>query len=184
MKRLFTLIGLTLLFACEPALEDEYEVFIIQHGEHYSRHKVEWLQSRTLNAEVIFDETAVYSTVDPVNQHDINKLIGFADCNSVHHENSARIGWRWLNNQLELHAYAYVNGERLSEFIATVPLNAPSSIGIELLEDAYEFTVNDNQVQINREHDCSMGTYYMLFPYFGGDEPAPQDISILIKRSF
>ena len=45
-----------------------------------------------------FDSSAIYITLDPGRQNDINKLYGFSDNNTTHHLFSARFGWRWSNN--------------------------------------------------------------------------------------
>src|SRR5690348_438301 len=44
---------------------------------------------------VKFDSSAIYQTQLAENQYDINKLYGFSDNNSDHHQYSARFGWRW-----------------------------------------------------------------------------------------
>ncbi|WP_420577662.1 hypothetical protein [Ekhidna sp.] len=174
-----------MLFACEPALEDPYENFIIPAGKHDNGWKMQSLQSKTLNFTAIFDQSAIYETVTTENQHDINKLMGFSDCNSMHHENSARFGWRWLAGKLEIHAYAYVNGERITEYIGDVELDEPTSYQLQITDDHYVFYLQGyDPVRIKREATCSKGLYYMLFPYFGGDEVAPHNILIQILTKY
>ncbi|TAD82384.1 MAG: hypothetical protein EAY75_16500 [Bacteroidetes bacterium] len=136
-----------------------------------------------LRYRVIFDSSCVYSTVDPKNQIDINKLFGFADNNSFHQVNSARIGWRWLNDGLELLGYVYNNGTRSFQYITTVSLFEHHDCFIRVVGGEYIFTV-DNSVSITMPRASKNATAqgYLLFPYFGGDETAPKNITILMQR--
>ncbi|MEQ9468296.1 MAG: hypothetical protein RLN88_12860 [Ekhidna sp.] len=173
------------LFSCEPPMEHPYENFIIPAGRHDNGWKLQSLQSNTLSFATIFDQSAIYQTSTTENQHDINKLMGFSDCNSTHHENSARFGWRWLDGKLEIYAYAYVNGERITEYIGDVELDQPADYQLQITNDHYLFYLQGHDpVSIRREAPCSKGLYYMLFPYFGGDEVAPHDIRIQILTKY
>ncbi len=71
---------------------------------------------------ISFDSSAIYKTVDSVNQLDINKLIGWSDCGSNHMENSIRFGWRWLNDSLEIHWFKHELGELSCHLITRVTL--------------------------------------------------------------
>ncbi len=185
MIRLLLILLIAALFSCEPALEDPYENFIIPAGKHDNGWKMQSLQSKTLSFSAIFDQTAIYETQITENQHDINKLMGFSDCNSNHHENSARFGWRWLEDQLEIHAYAYVNGERKTKLIGAVELDKAYDYQLQLTNDHYVFYLEGyDPVSIERKAPCTRGLYYMLHPYFGGDEKAPHDILIQILTKY
>jgi len=180
------LIGIiVLLSSCEGSLEDQYEWFLIPKGKHSQVvPKVQTLQSHSLAFKAIFDESAMYSTTNVENQHDINKLMGFSDCNVHHHENSARFGWRWLNGVLEIHAYTYHEGVRSSEYIGEVDLNKSYHYEIALEKDHYTFLLEGHDpVRMERAKKCTKGFYYMLFPYFGGNENAPHDIMIRIMQT-
>jgi len=177
--------SILILTACEEALENPYEEFIISKGRHNSSINIEQLQSTTLRFSAIFDESAIYETENPINQYDINKLLGFSDCNSHHHTHSARFGWRWLDGSLDIHAYAYVNGERITERIGIVELNQAYNYELSFSDRAYYFSLQGYPtVTIPRVNTCNYGIYYMLFPYFGGDESAPHKVSIKIKINY
>lgn len=185
MKKLLIIPVLAMLFSCEPALEDPYENFIIPAGKHANIWKLQSLQSKTLSFSAIFDQSAIYEATTVENQHDIHKLMGFSDCNSTHHENSARFGWRWLDSKLEIHAYIYVDGERITQYIGDVELNEPVDYQLQITNDHYVFYLQGhNPVRMTRKAPCSKGLYYMLFPYFGGDEVAPHDILIQILTKY
>lgn len=174
------------LLSCEPEWQEPYKVYQIKSGTHGPKiPKISSLQSETLMFSAIFDESAIYTTSLEENQADINKLMGFADCNSKHHENSARFGWRWYEGQLEIHAYCYVNGERVNTIIGTVPLHEKVDYLIHLSDSQYVFQLgNEEPVIITRGNVCNIGIYYMLYPYFGGDEVAPHDINIQIQQVY
>lgn len=187
MKNLFIkLVICTIGFVnlnCEPAIEP-VRVFTIQKGEHYSSEKsIETLQNSSLSFQAKFNASAIYNLGDVSLQSNKNKLMGFSDCNSLHHENSARFAWQWFNNRLEIFAYCYVNTERVEKYVGTVPLDQYSSYKIEILPTEYVFHLNDKApVTIQRGNTCDRGVYYMLWPYFGGSVPAPHKVTIEIMQ--
>ena len=130
---------------------------------------------------VKFDSTAIYTTTDPQNQYDINKLYGFSDNNEDHHQFSARIGWRWSDNKLRLFGYVYNYGEVVSEEICSVNIGAEINCAIIVKGNNYQFNVNDEKLKLPRSSTTVQAIGYKLFPYFGGDETAPHDITIDIK---
>lgn len=171
-----------MFMACEDDSELPFQTYTIPAGAHSGTIKAAALSSTELVSTVIFDESAIYTTANPENQWDTNKLIGFSDCNSHHHQNSARFGWRWTDNLLEIIAYCYVDGERVIRKIGEVNINEENTYRLRLEKDAYVFQIN-NQVPytVKRENDCDKGFYYMLWPYFGGQEVAPHNISIKMR---
>src|SRR5687767_8188281 len=80
----------------------EYTTYTIPVNSHYSDKSSYAPFSRS---EVLFkakfDSSAIYQSVTPVNQFDVNKLYGFSE-GGDHHLNSARIGWAWNKNALRL----------------------------------------------------------------------------------
>lgn len=185
MKALIISVFSVLVFArCEPFPEDRLvRHFVINEGNHYSSPRfVETLQSDRLVFEATFDQTAVYSFDTDGFQDSKNKLLGFSDCNSQHHENSARFGWQWYNDHLEIFAYCYVNGSRVEQFMGTAELNETGRYEIAIRDDEYVFRFDDNPpVMIQRGAVCDKGMYYMLWPYFGGQLPAPHDVHVAIS---
>lgn len=180
----YTLILLVMLFGCER-YEDNmpYTLYEIKEGKHSSRTRLSWLLQSHLSYEVIFDNSCRYATKDSSKQLDINKLFGFSDCNSHHQSNSARFGWRWNNNQLEVLSYCYKNGTRTATHIAYLALNEPYRCHIYLFEDHYELEVEGFPRIIESRADiCTRGTYYQLWPYFGGTETAPHNITIHMRK--
>ena len=170
------------IFSCEEK-EPLTQIFVIQQGKHYANPRLfQSLQSNALSFKATFDETAMYEFQERSFQDSKNKLLGFSDCNSSHHENSARFAWQWYNGRLEIYAYCYVQGQRKERFIGSVSLNESNDYELALTDTDYVFRLNDLEpVQIERTEKCNTGAYYMLWPYFGGTLPAPHDVSISIE---
>jgi hypothetical protein len=157
------------------------EHLIVAGGHNTNNNGYRAVNTSAMNFIVKFDNSAMYQTVIPDNQHDINKLYGFSDNNQEHHLYSARIGWRWINNALSLFAYVYNNGVMTSQEIIQVPLDQEINCSIKVQGSQYLFTVSGMQVTMPRAATTETAVGYQLYPYFGGDETAPHDIRIQIK---
>ncbi len=175
---------LSLLFAsCSKDIEQvsedfHYKIYTIKKGNHSSGVHANTFSRTHLEFTAIFNESAIYKISD---QSDVNKLYGFSDCNCVHMENSARFGWRW-NDSLEIFGYTHNDGIIDQKYIASIPVNKECRYHLFIDNDYYYFTVNGNQVKMKRSCTNKGGTKYYLFPYFGGDEKAPHEITIKIKE--
>lgn len=189
MKNYFIISILMVLIAsvaCEDAQEIPFRNFLIPKGEHYSKERgIEFLQKNILEFDAMFDGSSIYDFGDNASQSQKNKLLGFADCNAVHHENSARFAWQWYNGRLEIYAYCYVNNLRVEQFVGVVNPNEINTYRIEISKSKYTFSLNNlDPVEIERGNTCQKGMYYMLWPYFGGEIPAPHDINIFIRINY
>ena len=160
-----------------------YTKYFIAAGQHECSPRPFVTVSYTeLKFNAVFDSSAVYTSVLASNQADINKLYGFSDNNAFHQSYSARIGWRWYNSRLELLAYDYNKGIVSSSFITTAPLGTVINCSIKVLSGSYLFTVNGVTKTMVRSATTLTGKGYQLYPYFGGDENAPHNINIWIKK--
>ncbi|WP_246853682.1 hypothetical protein [Rufibacter aurantiacus] len=178
-----------LLLSCEEVEDavkpqnpevEEGTTYVINPGGHETTNPLKLVTANSMKFEVAFDSTAIYSTKNPNNQADINKLYGMSDCGTFHHENSARFGWRWYKNKLELHAYSYKGGKNTSTFITAIDLKKTYTCELTLTDTKYIYKVGDKTVE--HERACTgEGKGYQLYPYFGGDETAPHEIKIKIK---
>jgi hypothetical protein len=188
-KLLLFSVFIFVLQACED-FEDvsPYKVYTIKEGKHSSNGGHGQLSREFLAYEVVFNESAIYTTTDPNNQADINKLFGFSDCGSIHSTNSARFGWRWYQDQLELMAFVHYDEDIRWKSIAVIDFDKPYKCFILLKDDVYEFGiegVTTSNVSMDRNPDvCNKGFYYQLWPYFGGDETAPHEITIAMRQVF
>ena len=183
MKQLFFVFSLLLiLFSCKKIDDSGFRVFKIKEGKHRSTHSRQTTYDTTFNLQVIFDSSAVYETVDPNNQWDINKLWGVSDCGDHHSMSSIRFGWRWSPalNCLEIFAYRRMFGEFDYKKISCVPIGETIYMTMNIINNEYELCVDGTCVTMERP--CFIEyKKYLLYPYFGGDETAPHDIIIRIK---
>lgn len=194
MRILFLCAVTLLLFSCTkentsltpPAATDPagFIKYTIKKGEHYaSPNGFVPVDTAELKFTVLFDSSAVYTTTNPENQDDINKLYGFADNGAQHHQYSARMGWRWSDGALRLFAYVYNAGKVTSEEISTVPIGTPVRCRITVAGDQYVFYCNEWVKTLPRASTTPKAKGYLLYPYFGGDETAPHDVTIWIKNA-
>lgn len=155
--------------------------YLIRKGNHYcDQNAVKSVSTSEMKFTAKFNSSAIYTTVDPVNQYDINKLWGFSE-GLNHQYNSARIGWSYNNNALRLYGYVYSKGVRYSQEITAVSLNTEILCSIKLSGSNYLITANGITVTLPRGLSTTKASGYQLYPYFGGDETAPQDITIDLK---
>ena len=133
-----------------------------------------------LRFRAVFGSSAVYRLGQPINQHAINQLYGFSDCDTHHQQNSARFGWNWEGDALRIYAYVYANGQRTAQAITPVKLGEENEYQIRIGPQGYVFTVNGKHAT-RMAGGCPGSSFrYRLYPYFGGDETAPHPIRILI----
>lgn len=160
-----------------------FVTYTIKKGQQYSDLNIYTPVSYTEQKFIVkFDSSAVYATVDTVNQYDINKLYGFSDSDSLHHVYSARFGWNYLNKKVWLYAYVYNNTALLKQTLSAVPIGSEISCSIKVNTNTYVFTINGVATTVPRLAKTSTGKGYRLYPFFGGTENAPHDIKIAIKE--
>ena len=157
--------------------------YTIAQGQQFCNDNVYVATSYTeLKFIAKFDSSAIYTTKDPSNQDDINKLYGFSDNKTTHHNFSARFGWCWSNNALRLFGYIYNNGVRDSKELGTVAIGKEINCVIKVTSSAYQFFLNGKIDSLPRKSSTIKAEGYKLYPYFGGDEVAPHAINIFIKE--
>jgi hypothetical protein len=204
MRKSWLFFCLCLLLACtkqinrpEPTLVEEertapgggrppkttkYTVYTIRQGQHYcDQNSIKAVTTSEMKFMAKFDNSAIYQTILPENQYDINKLWGFSE-GFDNQYNSARIGWSWNEGALRLYAYSYNRGARQYQEITPVTIGAEISCSIKIWGDAYIFTVNGVVVTQPRGLSTAQASGFQQYPYFGGDETAPHTISIQLKN--
>lgn len=134
-----------------------------------------------------FDKECIYKLESNYDQ--INKLYGFSS--GYHHHNSARFGWRCIDGKtIEILAYCYLNGKRVSKSIINIEPEDWAVFSIQNKSDKYVFRVMSNKTPgkiciINKErgglkYQILKLFIYKLYPYFGGIVPSPKKMSISI----
>jgi hypothetical protein len=172
-----------LLSVKETPIENSFVKYTIKKGQQYcDMNAMTQVEYEELKFKVKFDSSAIYTSISSENQWDINKLFGFSDNNGYHHEFSARFGWNWGRNGLTLYAYTYNNAKRESKSLGTITIGEEQNCSIKVTADKYIFTLNGKVETMPRTSTTAKAVGYKLFPYFGGDEFAPHDVSIWIKE--
>jgi hypothetical protein len=168
--------------ATSPTTSGQFIKYTIEKDSQYCNNSsYKAIETTEMKFTVKFDSTAIYETASPENQYDINKLYGFSDNNSGHHQYSARFGWRWSDKALRLFAYVYNEGAVLSKELTTIAIGEEINCSIKVTGSNYLFTVNGVSTQLPRLATTEKAKGYQLYPYFGGDEVAPHQINIWIN---
>ena len=164
--------------------KEMFTTYTILKGEQYCVNNMyPPYMTDALHFVVKFDSTDIYSNIIATNQYDYNKLYGFSDNMSDHHSFSARFGWRWCNNEVELSAYTYNDGVRSIKDLGGVALNKEHNCAIVVNGNHYDFVLDGDTTSVSRTSKTEVAMGYKLLPYFGGDEMAPHDINIMIKET-
>jgi len=191
MKNLLVLLLITMLAACGKQADNtaastptpQFIKYTIVKGRQFSDSTtISVVNTAEMKFVALFDSSAVYKTIDPNNQGDINKLYGFSDNNAHHQQFSARFGWNWLSDGLHLWAYDYNYGIRDYKDLGVVSIGKAINCSIRVTLTQYIFVVDGKETIMVRSAGTTVGSGYKLFPYFGGDEYAPHDITIQIKE--
>ena len=166
-----------------PDVNFDFTKFTINEGKQFCDNNIYVTTSYAeLKFLAKFDSSAIYTTTDPGRQNDINKLYGFSDNNTTHHQFSARFGWRWSNNALRLFGYIYNDGLNDFKELGTVALGKENICAIKVTPTAYYFLLNGKTDSLPRTSTTIKAEGYKLYPYFGGNESAPHTINIFIKE--
>jgi hypothetical protein len=171
----------------KPGTTTTFTKYTIQQGAHScDQSTFKPVSGSSMNFIAKFDNTAIYVISNTAEATDVNKLYGFTETLD-NHINSARIGWRYLNNRLELFAYVYVNGTLLRDatytppFIKTVDIGAEINCSIAVSGASYIFTIDGVEVRTPRGLTTTTFSGYQQYPYFGGTEVAPQLMNFYIR---
>jgi len=158
-----------------------YSTYTIPAGSHYcDQSTLASVKTSEMKFMVRFNSSAMYTTLNPGNQADINKLWGFSEGYNNQY-NSARFGWAWYNNALRLYGYVYNKGVRSHAEVAAIPIGAEVTCSIKVSGSSYIFTANGTSVILSRGLSTTSASGLQQYPYFGGDETAPHLISIELK---
>jgi hypothetical protein len=165
-------------------------IFRIPKGKHRARPlrpRLYWRRP-SFAWTVRFDESCRYDLQND-DQYDINKLVGVGYLPG-HHTDSARFGWRYLKGRkcIDLQAYCYISGARMTQHICYLEIGRKYRLQLNVTKLAYVFDVYDVEAD-KSVGGCAMPHYhgkslqYRLGPWFGGNNTAPHNISILIDKA-
>ena len=182
MKKVLILL---LLVSCAKEVDDlGFRVYTIPAGEHSSGSFLNHPDNSRISFQFVLDNSAYYKTEIPENQHDVNKIYGMSDFGVRHQKYSIRLGWRYLNEQLELCWLRHEEGKHSSATIRTIEPDVIYNATIDIKTFYYVIVINNDTTMVRRRPEGYWGLVrrYYLYPYFGGNEYAPHDITIKIKE--
>lgn len=164
----------------------------VRKGQHYSAGYLGSVLRAALHlnasgykaAEFTLDETFVVDL-----SGDITKLFGLSD-ELDHHCCSARfgLGKPQLNGHCGLYTYTYLNGELSHEHVMDLHLHGVYRLELQRLRESWVFSAQNlnfsewrPMVLYTQAEDRRRLFYFTLFPYYGGDAPAPRDTNFNLK---
>ncbi len=113
----------------------------------------------------------------------LNKLTGIS-FGLNDHNNSVRFAWIpdfAVSGKINIHGYTYddqaTTPKFTSRFITPVQVGQSCEASIEMVGNQYKLTVNGVTIFMDNLHPDS-SLCFRLYPYFGGNNTAPQDMAI------
>ena len=182
MKKLLILL---LFISCSKEVDDlGFRVYTIPAGKHSSGSFINHPDNSKISFQFILDESAYYETEIPENQDDVNKIYGMSDFGLRHQKYSIRLGWRYMRGELELCWLRHEEGRHSAETIRTIEPNVIYDATIDIKTFYYVIVIDNDTTLVRRRPEGNWGLLrrYYLYPYFGGNEYAPHDITIKIKE--
>lgn len=174
--------------ACNDFL-NTWEGYCIDKGDHNSKRCgtpariINLKDGRVMKFDARFGDGCLYDINKTDGEGDLNKLYGFTDCNSTVHENSVRFAWRHDGKGvIEIFGYLYKGGKRKYWKMGETSQYKADSYELIAKHDMYYFRFNDKDTTLLRSKDCEHGVRTRLYPYFGGNRPAPNDMIVFIKE--
>lgn len=135
-----------------------------------------------------FDSSCLYDLGNE-NNYDINKLFGISI--GYHMNNSFRMGWRCVNGKLELHRFIHLNGKMQLENTFIQEIEVDQMYGGRFEREENKITLFLSNMDPDNEEvpykfvqyfDSKCWFSYCLFPYFGGNEPAPHNMEVYLSH--
>jgi hypothetical protein len=168
-------------------LKPGWDRWTIKKGRHFSRKNDSLFLYKFGFAKKSFRFQAYFADgcnyVDN-SDGDVNKLYGVS-YGLDNHKKSVRIGWKHNgDNTIDLYAYYYVDGVRNINCLMSVSMH--EVIEFDILKSGSSVhirTVNGRRSQNFLIRNIG-GKWPMLkeYPYYGGDQKAPNDMTIYIKQ--
>lgn len=109
----------------------------------------------------------------------ISKLYGISW--GHHHECSARVGWRSDGSRIEVLSYVYVaHGRHESQHLDWIDVQEWHEYLIERTGDEVAVSINGEE-PVRHTLFAPAAASYKLYPYFGGEVPAPHEMWIEVE---
>ena len=182
MKKFLILL---FLVSCTKEIDDlGFRVYTIPAGEHSSGSFINHPNDSKISFQFILDESAYYETEIPENQDDVNKIYGFSDFGVRHQKYSIRLGWKYMDNELQLCWLRHEQGVHSSAKIRAIEPDVIYNATIDIKTFYYVIVIDNDTTLVRRRPEGNWGLIRRnyLYPYFDGNEYAPHDITIKIKE--
>lgn len=164
-------------------------IFRIPRGRHRARpfRFGIWWRRNSFTWVVKFTESCRYD-VGNTDQYDTNKLVGIGYLPG-HHKESARFGWRYdtVKGQMEIVAYCYVKGKRIIQPVCFCEIGKEHVLQLKILSNSYYLAAHQRgrassigSTFVDHYHNKQFK--YRLGVFFGGNQVAPHDMTIELKR--
>ena len=165
--------------------------YLIKKGNHYCSMSffeklggLGW-KVKKYSVRFILHSSCWWAPARNTDDGDLNKLTGICYGLNVH-GNSVRLTWVpdfTANGKIDIHGYTYdknATGTHNSLYITSVQVGQTYDGCIEVQGNKYKITVNGVSIMMDNTHkDPSLCN--RLYPYFGGNNTAPQDMTIDIE---
>ncbi len=162
-----------------------WTTYTIKEGQHdpESGAGLRFFTADSLHFKLAFDATVRAKNVNPVNQLDWNKVLGFSDCSTHHQTNSARLVWRYdtISGKVALGQYLYINDVRSYKELTQIEIGDTVNALVFRGDGLYGFEVNEISSTVDKSCTSKLASYW-LYPYFGGNESAPQNVNVHIQH--
>jgi hypothetical protein len=142
-----------MFFSCAKEVDDlGFRTYVIPEGEHSSGNYFNHPTNSRIDFHFILDESAIYTS-------------------------------EILNNEIELCWLRHEEGRHSAATIRTIEPNVSYNATIDIQTFYYVITIDGDTTMVRRRPEGNWGLIkrYYLYPYFGGNEYAPHDITIKIK---
>lgn len=140
---------------------------------------LQW-QMQVIRYDVMFTDSCRYD-IGKEDQGDINKLFGIGYW-PHHHQNSVRFGWNYAGkDDIDIYAYWYKANKRYYKKLGSVKIGMTNTFVMMPSYKSHTLHVSGRGLGCNVPlKPQALG--YHLGPYFGGNQVAPHDITIMMHK--
>lgn len=166
----------------------ELTKYFIKEGSHSPKNRfIKFHSTREFSIVCKFDSSCIYSFDNDKNLA-INKIFGLA-FGWNHHWNSFRIGWRCKDDLIEILAYWYVDKKRFDKGLFFVTTDKRFYVNVRLVNNQAliiykkekEEKFNKVNFVFNSNDKAIPEIGYVNYPYFGGTNKTPHNMTIYLK---
>jgi hypothetical protein len=167
-----------------PSSISGFKKFTIPAGQHYAdEHGFVPVETGELQFLVRFDSSAVYQSTDPENQYDINTTLWlFRQWRACINSTVPGLAGDGAMAPCGCLPMCTMVAKWVSEEITTVAIGTEANCAIKVTADQYLFYCNEIIKPDAATEQTAKGKGYLLYPYFGGNEPGATRCSHLDKE--